>query len=46
MEKAGQLVEPGKPEQFAKRCADFMQDEEALRQWRTRAEDRGRLFYG
>jgi len=36
--EAGQLVEPGKPEQFAKALRGLMQDEEALRQWRTRAK--------
>jgi glycosyltransferase involved in cell wall biosynthesis len=35
---AGQMVEPGRPDQFAKVLAGLMRDEEALRQWRTRAK--------
>lgn len=36
--EAGQLVEPGRPDQFAKILRGLMQDEDALRQWRTRAQ--------
>jgi hypothetical protein len=32
------LVEPGRPGQFAKVLRGLMQDEEALRRWRTRAK--------
>jgi glycosyltransferase involved in cell wall biosynthesis len=42
--EAGQLVEPGKPEQFAKALRGLMQDEEALRQWRTRAKTGAAYF--
>jgi glycosyltransferase involved in cell wall biosynthesis len=35
---AGQLVEPGQPDQFAKALRGLMQDENALRQWRARAQ--------
>jgi glycosyltransferase involved in cell wall biosynthesis len=35
---AGRLVEPGRPDQFAKVLRGLMQDEEGLRQWRTRAK--------
>ena len=35
---AGQLVEAGQPGQFAKVLRGLMQDEEALRQWQTRAK--------
>jgi glycosyltransferase involved in cell wall biosynthesis len=41
---AGQLVEPGRPDQFAKVLRRLMQDEEALRQWRTRAKTRAGYF--
>ncbi|HEY8006316.1 MAG TPA: glycosyltransferase family 4 protein [Methylocella sp.] len=36
--EAGQLVEPGRPDQFAKVLRELMQDEEALREWRTKAK--------
>jgi glycosyltransferase involved in cell wall biosynthesis len=42
--EAGQLVEPGKPEQFAKALRGLMQDEEALRQWRSRAKSGAGYF--
>jgi glycosyltransferase involved in cell wall biosynthesis len=41
---AGQVVEPGRPDQFAKVLRGLMQDEEALRQWRTRAKTRAGYF--
>ena len=41
---AGQLVEPGRPDQFAKVLRRLMQDEEALRQWRTRAKNGAGYF--
>ena len=42
--KAGQLVEPGKPEQFADRLRELMRDEETLQQWRARAETGVEIF--
>jgi glycosyltransferase involved in cell wall biosynthesis len=36
--EAGRLVEPGRPEQFAAALRGLMQDEEALREWRSRAK--------
>jgi glycosyltransferase involved in cell wall biosynthesis len=41
---AGQLVEPGKPDQFVKALRGLMQDEDALRQWRTRAKTGASYF--
>jgi len=35
---AGQLVEPGQPGQLAKALRGLMQDEDILRQWRTKAK--------
>jgi len=41
---AGQLVEPGKPEQFAKALRGLMQDDAALREWRARAKSGAGYF--
>jgi hypothetical protein len=44
MEMQGQLVEPGRPDQFAKALRGFMQNEDALRQWRTRTKTGASYF--
>lgn len=41
---AGQLVEPGQPDQFVKALRGLLQDEAALHHWRTRAKTGAAYF--
>ena len=42
--EAGQMVAPGRPDQFADRLRELMRDEETLQQWRARAKAGVQIF--